>query len=238
MKSRCKSISGQIALMLVIGLILVYYPVRPVLALNISDAKLQEVLIAVKNQENSLTTFIAGFKQIKKTELLVEPLISAGKIFFSRSGKIRVQVQSPDPFEVLLANKKLVIFDPVSNRVKTKYIGSKDAFMQKYFGFGLSLSQLKERYKISAIFDDQTGSYIIKLYPKKKSVSKIIQLVEITVKKPLWLPEKLFFLEKKGDSTELQLQYEAINEDLPQKTFDIKLPLKEIEIDGIGVDGR
>ncbi len=238
MKSCCKGISGQIALMLVIGLILVYYPVRPVLALNISEAKLQEILIAVKNQENSLTTFIAGFKQIKKTELLVEPLISTGKIFFSRSGKIRVQVQNPDPFEMLLANKKLVIFDPVGNRVKTKYIGSKDAFMQKYFGFGLSLAQLKERYKISAISDDQTGSYIIKLYPKKKSVSKIIQTIEITVKTSLWLPEKLFFVEKKGDSTELQLQYEAINENLPQKIFDINLPVKEIEIDGIGVDGR
>lgn len=238
MKSCCKGILNQIALMLVTGLMLIYYPGRPVLALNISEAKLQEILVAVKNQENSLITFIAEFKQVKKTELLVEPLISAGKIYFSRSGKIRVQVQSPDPVEMLLTSKKLVIFDPVSNSVKTKYIGSKDAFMQKYFGFGLSLAQLKKRYKISAVSDDKLDRYIIRLYPKQKQAEKFIKKVEITVKAPLWLPEKLLFLEKKGDSTELQLQYKAINEDLPQKFFDIKLPQKEIEIDEIGIDGR
>ncbi len=238
MKSCCNGILNQIALMLITGLVLIYYPAGPVLALNISEAKLQEILIAVKNQENSLITFIAGFKQVKKTELLVEPLISAGKIYFSRSGKIRVQVQSPDPVEMLLTGKKMVIFDPAVNRVKTKYIGSKDAFMQKYFGFGLSLAQLKERYKISAISDVMPGSYIIKLYPIEKPISEFMQWIEITVKKPLWLPEKLLFLEKKGDSTELQLQYEAINKDLPQKIFDIKLPQKEIEIDEIGIDGR
>ncbi len=171
-----------------------------------------------------MKTFIAKFRQTKKTYLLHEPLHSEGLIYFDFSGALLMKVTSPSPFLILLKNNTLLIYYPEISKAEKRYIGNAKNILKRYFGIGQPFEALKKQYKIQLSTQVKSNGYYLKMIPQKKAVAKHIDSIEVLVNPETWLPERISFTEVKGDQTFLWLQFISINQPLPIGIFSIALP--------------
>ncbi|HEN21046.1 MAG TPA: outer membrane lipoprotein carrier protein LolA [Desulfobacteraceae bacterium] len=205
-------------------LILFHYP--PLLFSSEEESQQDQSLIGVieniKKKEKDLKTFTAKFIQKKETNLLLEPLHSDGMIYFDSAGKLLMKVINPYELIILVRDGRLVIYYPSSSKVEDRYLGSD--FIKRFFGIGQSLGELENHYRIRLVSDNGLNSCNLELKPKLNAMAKHIDLIDITVNKEKWLPEKISFKETKGDSTTLLLDFVSVNEPLPPGIFEIDFP--------------
>ena len=189
-----------------------------------STSELVRVIKNIKEKEKTLKTFIATFSQIKKSQLLRETLKSEGLIYVDFSGKILIKVIHPSLITLLLKDNMQVIYYPDLATAEKKILGRTDNILSKYLGIGQPIEMIQKQFDISLGDKVSSGNYHLKMIPKNTATARHIDMIEVVVNKKSGLPEQIYFKEKQGDYTTIQLEYKAINEPLPPSIFSIELP--------------
>ncbi len=189
-----------------------------------STSEMVRVLKNIKEKEKTLKTFIATFVQIKKSRLLHETLKSEGLIYVDFSGKILIKVIHPSLLTLLLKDNMQVIYYPDLAKGEKRIIGRTDNILSKYLGIGQSLETIQKQFEISLGDKISSGGYHLKMIPKNTAAARHIDMIEVVVNRINGLPEQIYFKEKHGDHTAVQLKYKAINEPIPPSIFSIELP--------------
>lgn len=189
-----------------------------------STSELVRVIKNIKEKEKTLKTFIATFSQIKKSQLLRETLKSEGLIYVDFSGKILIKVIHPSLITLLLKDNMQVIYYPDLATAEKKILGRTDNILSKYLGIGQPIEMIQKQFDISLGDKVSSGNYHLKMIPKNTATARHIDMIEVVVNKKSGLPEQIYFKEKQGDYTAIQLEYKAINEPLPPSIFSIELP--------------
>ncbi len=222
-----KSPLKRYAVLIFMGLILFLNPcpVFPSGANLQTESELSWVIKNMKDKEKSLRTLTAKFMQTKNTRLLKEPLYSEGTIYFDSEGKMLFEVTSPSSVMVLIKSGLLLIYYPDILKTKEKYLGNN--FLKKYLGIGQSVEEFRKQYSIQFASKTDSGVYHLRFTPKMKEIAKRIDMIEIEVRPPQWLPERICFKEKEGDYTSINLKFTSVNEPLPPGIFKINVPEKD-----------
>lgn len=189
-----------------------------------SASELDRVVQKIKEKEATLKTFTATFKQTKASDLLREPLHSEGIVYFDIDGGILMKVISPSPLTLLLKENQQMLYYPDLSRIEKKYIGKRGDVLKQYLGIGESVNTLKARFEIEMVANSSAKHYHLKLIPKQPGTAKHIKSIDVVVDTDHWLPEKIQFEGKQGDSTTIQMQYTSINEPLPSNLFEMDMP--------------
>jgi outer membrane lipoprotein-sorting protein len=189
-----------------------------------STSELIRVIKHIKEKEKTLKTLIATFSQIKKSQLLREPLKSDGLIYVDFSGKILIKVIHPSLITILLKDNMRVIYYPDLAKADKKIIGRTDNILSEYLGIGQPIEKMQKKFEISLGDKMSSGEYHLKMKPKNTVMAKHIDMIEILVNPNNGLPERIYFKEKQGDHTAIKLDYKLINEPLPPDIFSIELP--------------
>lgn len=134
------------------------------------------------------------------------------------------EVTSPSSVMMLIKSGLLLIYYPDISKVKEKYLGNN--FLKKYIGIGQSAEELRKQYSIQLVSKTDSGTYHLRFTPKLKEIANRIDMIEIEVRPPQWLPERICFKENDGDYTSINLKFTSVNEPLPQDIFKIKVPKK------------
>lgn len=187
-------------------------------------SELLRVLKNIKEKEKTLKTFIATFSQIKKSQLLRETLKSEGLIYVDFSGKILIKVIHPSLITLLLKDNMRVIYYPDLAKAEKNILGGTDNILSKYLGIGQPIEMIQKQFEISLGDKISSGGYHLKMIPKNTATARHIDMIEVVVNQKNGLPEHIYFKEKKGDHTAIQLKYKAINEPIPPGIFSIELP--------------
>jgi len=189
-----------------------------------STSELVRVLKNIKEKEKTLKTFIATFVQIKKSQLLRETLKSEGLIYVDFSGKILIKVIHPSLLTLLLKDNMQVVYYPDLAKAEKKMIGRTDNILSKYLGIGQTLEMIQERFEIGLGDKISSGGYHLKMIPINTATARHIDMIDVVVNRKNGLPEQIYFKEKQGDYTTIQLEYKAINAPIPSGIFSIELP--------------
>ena len=189
-----------------------------------STTELLRVIKNIKEKEKTLKTFIATFSQIKKSQLLREPLKSEGLIYVDFSGKMLIKVIHPSLLTLLLKDNMRIIYYPDLARGEKKIFGGTDNILSKYLGIGQPVEMIQKQFEISLGDKISSGGYHLKMIPKNTATARYIDMIEVVVNQTNGLPEQIYFKEKQGDHTAIQLTYKAINEPIPPGIFSIELP--------------
>jgi outer membrane lipoprotein-sorting protein len=184
------------------------------------EPELNWVLKNIKQAQVKLKTFSAKMVQIRKTQLLKSPLQSEGLIYFESNGKMLFKVTSPEPLLVLFKDGMVLINYPDISKVEQRYIGRNT--LKEFFGIGQSIEELGKYYSIELGSKTPSDSYHLKLVPKRESMGKYFDSIEVKVNSNLWLPERIYYREKNGDWTSIQLEFTSINEPLPPNIFNMR----------------
>ena len=186
---------------------------------NRLGSKLEAVIEKIQTKEKSVQTFVAKFVQVKQSRLLKKPLYSEGSIYFDRAGKMLWKTTKPSPLSVLIINDHLYLDYPDMGKSQKRKVGTPAGLLKKYFGLGQSMEALEELYEIDLSNGKTPNRVSLKLVPKRKTISKRIEAIEVVINTKNWLPEKVSFKEAKGDYTSLQLYFTLMNTVLPEGTF-------------------
>jgi outer membrane lipoprotein-sorting protein len=195
------------------------------------DARLtlDQILSNVKEHKLKLKTFTASFKQVQKNDLLVEPLVSEGLMFYHHTGKLLMEVSHPEPFVLLLKDRNMIMGDPVKKTFKKRPFSGRNALLKRYVGTGQSFDVLKEKYDIR-LFNDGTGTDCqLELVPKKRQRNMPYKFIRVTIDTMRWLPKGIRLETSNNDYTEFELSFLTVNEPLPEKIFTIDLPPEELD---------
>ena len=187
------------------------------------ESKLDWILKTIKEKEKGLKTLSGTFRQTKKTSLLKEPLYSEGKVYFDSTGKLLFEVTSPSPLIILMEGDRFLIHYP--DLLKTEEISAakNSHILKTYFGIGRTIQELKKRYDIRLITGTDSEQYHLRMIPKKRSMKKYIDFIDVAVNPENWLPETIDFREKEGDQSSIELRFNMINEPLPKDIFRINM---------------
>jgi outer membrane lipoprotein-sorting protein len=181
---------------------------------------LDEVLLNVQTRQETLTTFVADFKQVQQNELFAEPQTSSGTLYFDQVGKLLVKMRQPEPYIVFLTDGKMISGVPGSPLSQKKLPGGKTA-LQKILGMGQSADQMKKQFQIQIFPNPNQHLYTLELRPRKVNRRMPYSNIEAVINSQIWLPIKLLLVEPGGDSVRLAIQFTAINSPLPQDIFNI-----------------
>lgn len=213
-------------LILTLSLICLTIPALPV-EMQKTDWAVDDVLLRLQERQRTLTTFVAGFKQIQQNSLFDQPLVSEGTLYFDHNSKLLMKMTTPEAYLVFITDRKMILGVPGSSSYRQKNLPGRNAFFKRVMGIGQSVDQLKTQYEIQMVATPCKEICELRLTPLKKSRRTPFKSIQATIDTLQWLPETIHMEETSGDVTTFHLQFRSINQPLPDRIFDIPMPDKK-----------
>jgi len=192
-----------------------------------TDWTVDDVLLRLKERQRTLTTFVAGFKQIQQNSLFDQPLVSEGTLYFDHNSKLLMKMTTPEAYLVFITDRKMILGVPGSSSYRQKNLPGQNSFFKRVMGIGQSVDQLKTQYDIQMVAPPCKEICELRLTPLKKSRRTPFKSIQATIDTLQWLPETIHMEETSGDVTTFHLQFRSINQPLPDRIFDIPMPDKK-----------
>ncbi len=132
------------------------------------EAKEQENIVAnVQKTYDSITDFVADFRQEQEVKTLNRKLNASGKVYFKRPGRMLWRYDQPKGQFVLADGKNLYYYQPDQKQVLKSPL--KNAFRSDVpLSFLLGLGNLRKDFKTTVKGVEQ-GNYVLQLGPKGPS---------------------------------------------------------------------
>jgi outer membrane lipoprotein-sorting protein len=214
----------------IILILLLFCPAMPVFPAETQEPgawTVDDVLLHLKERERTLTTFVAGFKQVQQNSLFDQPQVSEGTLYFDHNSKLLMKMTTPEAYLVFITDQKMILGVPGSSSYRQKNLPGRNTFFKRVMGIGQSVEQLKNQYDIRMVATPCKEICEFRLTPLKKSRRTPFTSIQATIDTLQWLPEKIHMEETGGDVTTFYLQFLSINQPLPDRIFDIPLPVKK-----------
>lgn len=159
------------------------------------------------------------FTQTKRMKLLKREMKSTGVMYFKQPDKLRWQYTSPYDYTFIMNGDKVRIKSAKSTQ-DINVQGNKifrqitNIILNTVTGGGLkSASDF-----MVEVYQSENG-YFAKLYPKKKEVKQVYQLIEIYFNPTLTMVSSVKMIEKTGDETLVNLNNLKANAPIHEKMF-------------------
>lgn len=159
------------------------------------------------------------FTQTKRMKLLKREMKSTGMMYFKQPNKLRWQYTSPYDYTFIMNGDKVRIKSTKSTQ-DINVQGNKifrqitNIILNTVTGGGLKSAS---DFKVE-VYQSEKG-YFAKLYPKKKEVKQVYQLIEIYFNPALTMVSSVKMIEKTGDETLVNLNNLKVNAPINEKMF-------------------
>ena len=187
------------------------------------NAEQQKQIIEKVNKASSSTTSLeCEFTQTKSMKLLSKEMQSKGIMYFKQPNKLRWQYTSPYDYTFILNGDKVKLkstkstkdIDVQGNKMFRQITG---IILNSITGGGLKNSS---DFTVEVY---QSGNlYFAKLYPKKKELKQIYNVIEIHFTPGLTMVSSVKMVEKTGDTTLVNLNNVKTNKPIDEKRFDVR----------------
>lgn len=206
---------------------LLYILIAIVLSLPMSaqtklNAQQQKTIVdKINKSTTALSSMQCGFTQTKSMKLLSKKMQSSGVMYYKRTKKLRWQYTSPYDYTFILNGDKVQI---KSSKSSQKIDVQRNKMFRQITSIILSTitgGSLKSSADFTVEMYKSGNSYFAKLYPKKKEMKQIYQVIEIYFNPELTMVSSVKMQEKTGDVTTVNLNNIKTNQPVNEKMFSI-----------------
>ena len=186
---------------------------------KLSAAQQQQIVDKVNKSTAALRTMQCGFTQTKSMKLLSKKMQSSGVMYYKRTNKLRWQYTSPYDYTFILNGDKVHI---KSSKSSQKIDVQRHKMFRQITSIILSTitgGSLKSSADFTVEMYKSGNSYFAKLYPKKKELKQIYQVIEIYFNPELTMVSSVKMQEKTGDVTTVNLNNIKTNQPINDKMF-------------------
>lgn len=186
---------------------------------------LKELVERFDAAQAKVDTLQAPFTLTMRRSMLKTPTVTKGTLYLQGSDFAHFSFAAPEDLVLHLTPKALISYSPGSKEAEFLKIGMLKNHNRKFMGLGQKLSFLGEYFQIGlGQSKDVAGTYFLMLTPRTLGMKKRMQSLYIWVDHESNLPRQLQWVERSGDSWQLELGTLQVNQPLPQSVTGFKLP--------------
>lgn len=199
--------------------------------------RLPALVERVRWEHARLQTLEADFRQLKESELLLEPVEARGVFSYEAPDRVRWEYVGAEPISLLIDGDQMTTWYRDLDQAERIDVGRHSQRILEYLGAGSSMARLMEYFDV-VLRTPGDGSlpYHLELEPRYARVARRLRRMDVWIHPELFLPSRLRYVEADGDVTEYVFTNMRVNAGLPAGRFELTLPervkVRELEIDG------
>lgn len=205
--------------MRLLAVILLLFPLTLFSQNKLTEEKQREILEKIDTEGSKMRSMQCEFTQTKSMKMLSRQMVSQGKMFFKKPNRLLWQYSSPYDYTFVLNGDNVQIKTSKStqninvqeNKIFRRITG---IIVDCITGAGL-----KNSPDFTAEIWEKDGAYFAKLYPKKKELKQIYEVVEIHFNTSFTMVSSVRMVEKSGDETLVKLNKTKINALIKDEIF-------------------
>ena len=179
----------------------------------------KQMIEKIDKTASAMTGMQCEFTQTKSMKLLSKEMQSKGIMYFKRPNKLRWQYTSPYDYTFILNGDKVQIKS--SKSTKNIDVQGNKMFRQitNIILNSVTGGSLKSSSDFNVEVYKKDNSYFAKLFPKKKELKQLYQVIEIYFDSALTMVNSVRMVEKTGDETRVNLINTKLNVAVDEKMF-------------------
>ena len=187
---------------------------------------LSSVLTRFDQVQADLRTLSAEFVQTTRSPLLKNPVVAKGRFFLTKPDSVLWEYTDPEPMRFAVAAGSYTGYFPVRARAEKRDIKRWSERLFRFFGVGQGSTELGKFYEIALgdAGNDEKGTHLLLLYPKKRRVRKSVEEVRLWVDESTLLPVRIDYAGKDGNAREIRFVNTRLNPDLAAGLYNVKIP--------------
>jgi outer membrane lipoprotein-sorting protein len=198
-------------------------PVAPASARQETN-ELASVLEQCKKAQSAIADFTADVKQVKKSSLMKESIVSRGQMRFKRPDQLWIQMYPPYPSITVLDKGVLLIYLPEEKQVQRYQVAGNPALAKWLLFFQAPLETLGKQIWLQ---EGRADTVVLRLDPAEDLA--LFKEIKISLDTTIWMPRHVELLEKNGDCTKITYDNIKINTGISETSFQLRLPA-DVEI--------
>lgn len=185
---------------------------------------LDEVIKRVQDQQRTMNTLEADFRQEKTLALLSKPEVSTGHFTYEKPNNVLWQYDAPKRVQMLIANGVLTTYYPDLRKAEQIEVKKYQDRIFKYMGASGAIDELASFFDFTFSNRADQPAYVLDLTPKSKGIAKRVQHIKIWIDKKSYLTTKFEYTEGDGDMTRYEFTNIKVNQPVAQSRFVLNLP--------------
>ena len=186
---------------------------------------LQEVVEHFDAAQAQAQTVEAPFTLTTRRALLKTPTTTHGMLYLQGSDFAHFIFASPEDLILHLTPQELLSYSPSAKQGERLKVGHIIHANRRFLGLGQKLSFLSQYFDIGlGTSSDVPGTWFLTLTPKTLSMKRRMQALDLWVDQKTWLPRRVLWVERGGDTWQLDLGTLKINQPLPVSVTGFQVP--------------
>ena len=179
----------------------------------------KQIIEKIDQTASAMKGMQCDFVQTKRMKLLSKEMQSKGIMYFKRPNKLRWQYITPYDYTFILNDDKVQIKS--SKSTKNIDVQGNKMFRQitNIILNSVTGGSLKSSSDFNVEVYKKDNTYFAKLFPKKKELKQLYQVIEIYFDSALTMVNSVRMVEKTGDETRVNLINTKLNITVDEKMF-------------------
>lgn len=188
---------------------------------RLTEAQQKQIVEKIGRSASAMNSMQCSFTQTKSMKMLSKKMVSTGVMYFKRPNKLRWQYTSPYDYTFLLNGDKVRLKSAKSTKDISVQGNKMFRQISEIILNSVTGGSLKSTSDFRVELYQQGKTYFARLYPKKKELKQVYQVIEIYFNPQLTNVSSVKMLEKTGDTTLVELKDTKTNTTINEKMFDI-----------------
>jgi outer membrane lipoprotein-sorting protein len=197
---------------------------------------LEQVLTKFDEVQASVHTLSAWFTETTVNELLKEPMVARGRFYMTKPDSVMWEYTSPEAMQFVISKDEYVGYFPARKQAERRNIQRWREQIFRFFGLGQVSAELEKFYDIRLEPSDPSmkGTYKLALDPKKRRVKKRMESVLFWVDATTYLPVKVEYRDRSGNTRVIRFSGMQVNPDLSASLYRLDIPSDVTVTTGFG----
>lgn len=186
--------------------------------LNISFFVASDFQTRYKEKSKSTSSIVCDYVQEKRIAQVKEPVVSKGKFFYSRPGKIRLEQQVPNENLIILSGDSLY----TKEGSKIQRMGMEDHPYFKYLNdliLGTVNGEVLEGTHFDFSLSDMQDQTLLRLVPKSRMMKRKFSEINLKFDSKTLNLNAIEMVEKSGDAVTMTFVNPVFNSSLRKELF-------------------
>jgi len=172
-----------------------------------------------------VTSLQAPFTLTIRRALLRTPTVTKGTLYLQSSDFVHFGFAPPEDLILHLTVKELISYSPGAGEGELLKIGMIRNHDRRFLGLGQKLSELSDYFQLSVSEDKELpGCYLATLLPSSYNLRKRFKVLYLWIDRDKYLPKQVTWVERSGDTWQLELGNLQVNQQLPAAVTGFKVP--------------
>ena len=182
------------------------------------DASFKQKFSAASQQLQSVS---ADFTQIKSLSMLKEKMTSAGKFYYKKGNKVRIEYLKPFSYLMVLNNNAMMVKDEAK---KTNFNTRSNKMMQSINNIMMDCmsGNVYSNKEFSTNVAESGKEYLLTMMPITTMMKKMFAKIEVYLSKTDFNVMRLNMIEQGGDNSLMTFSNRVLNKTIDEKLFSTK----------------